>query len=119
MSPDKFAPYRLLSGGAQSPRLHRRLDVYMSTWLLLLHSLVSLRDMNASVYFSTSTSLSPINTSQFTSLSEPSLLVDSHANGRSIQTSELMNNDRVSSTSLNRGVGSRIRPKSPVGICIF
>ena len=54
MSPDKFAPYRLLSGGAQSPRLHRRLDVYMSTWLLL-HSLVSLLDMNISVYFSTLT----------------------------------------------------------------
>ena len=52
MSPDKFVPYRLLSGGAQSPRLHRRLDVYMSTWLLL-HSLVSLLDMNVSVYFST------------------------------------------------------------------
>ena len=52
MSPDKFAPYRLLSGGAQSPRLHRRLDVYMSTWLLL-HSSVSLLDMNISVYFST------------------------------------------------------------------
>ena len=52
MSPDKFVPYRLLSGDAHSPRLHRRLDVYMSTWLLL-HSLVSLLDMNVSVYFST------------------------------------------------------------------
>ena len=35
MSPDKFFPYGLLTGGAQSPRLHRRLDGYMRTWALL------------------------------------------------------------------------------------